>query len=224
MEADQITRFWRKYSSLSELKRVKQCIHERLNNEALQELINYCSSIQSACTGDGAGLSGGMLIDMAICAYFKEKIPEYEEFHKNESDMKIAGIKLSQKKINGKSTLALNWSKNDKAKKVKVVKSTFEDHIMVLNLKTGQWWKTNPIKKVSGLKITYNDSIPSGIYLIDKKFCKCYIKLTSNNKTNTLISEQQLYSMLKYCIRQQLYIELPPPNKKLPFNILKACC
>jgi hypothetical protein len=222
MDATKIARFWRRYSSLSELKRVKQCIHDRLDKESLQDLMNYCSSIQSACTGDGAGLSGGMLIDMAICAYFKEKIPEYEEFHKNESDMKIAGIKLSQKKINGKSTLALNWSKNDKSEKMKVAKSTFDDHIMVLNLKSGKWWKTNPIKK-SCLNITYNDSIPLGIYLIDRKFCKCHIKLSSNNKTNTLISEQQLYSMLKYSIRQQLYIELPAPNKKLSFNILKAC-
>jgi hypothetical protein len=36
-------------------------------------------------------------------------LPEYVEFHKGECDMKICDVPLSQKKINGKSNIALDW-------------------------------------------------------------------------------------------------------------------
>ena len=94
---------------------------------------------------------------------------------------------------------------------------------MIINLKTEQWWKSKPLKiQVENQKIVYNDSIKAGIYLIDKQFCKRFVQLSQNNKTNTLIESQQLYIMIKRSIHQDLYIEIPEPNKTLDFNILNA--
>lgn len=79
-----------------------------------------------------------------------------------------------------------------------------------------------PIQITSKIKITYNDIIPSGIYIIDKQFCKYYIERNSNNKTDTVINSQYLYIMLKRSIMMKTFIELPLPNKELKFNILNA--
>ena len=49
-----------------------------------------------------------------------------------------------------------------------------------------------------------------------------FIKLSNNNKTNTLIESQYLYIMLKHSIIQKLFIALPSPNKELKFNILNS--
>jgi hypothetical protein len=79
-----------------------------------------------------------------------------------------------------------------------------------------------PKNPSSHLKILYNDMIPSGIYLVDKKFCKFYITLSSNNKTNTLIKKEFVYIMLKRSIALNLFIDLPDPNKDRLFDILNA--
>jgi hypothetical protein len=213
-----IEKWWKKHTSVKELKIVYNYLSSALNHHDLQDLSNKCHSITKTCKGDGAGLSGGTLVDMLLCNYFQDKLEEYIEYHEGESDMKICDIPLSQKKINGKSTIALDWSKNEK----KGQREHFSCGIIIINLKSEKWWKKNPIQSVSNIKITYNDEIPSGIYLIDKQFCKYYIKLTSNNKTDTLIESQYLYIMLKRSISQQLFIGLPSPNKELKFNILNA--
>jgi len=184
----------------------------------LQDLSNKCHSITLSCKGDGAGLSGGTLIDMLLCKFFQEKLQLYKDYHDGESDMKIYDIPLSQKKINGKSRIALDWSKNE----TKTKKEHFNCNIIIINLKTEKWWKNNPTHKLCDIKITYTDIIPSGIYIIDKQFCKYFIKLSNNNKTNTLIESQYLYIMLKHSITQKLFIALPSPNKELKFNILNS--
>jgi hypothetical protein len=146
------------------------------------------------------------------------------EFHNGECDMKICDVPLSQKKINGKSIIALDWSKND----TNTTKEYFSTHIMILNLKTERWWKTKPIKtanlgyKMKNTKICYNDIIPAGIYLIDRKYCKKCVILAKNNKTNSLIKNSFLYLMLKMSIAQKLFIEIPEPNCNVTFNILNA--
>ena len=218
--ANKIKKWWKKNNSIIELKNVYNYMKLSLTNNDLQELSNKCKSINNVCKGDGAGLLGGCLIDMLLGKYFTEKLKDhYEEFHFGESDMKIYNTELSQKKINGKSTIALNWSKNDTENK----KEYFNSHIIIINLKTEKWWKSKPNNILSNNKnITYNDEIKAGIYFIDKKYCKKYIKLSSNNKTNTLIDTQYLYIMLKRSILQNLYIELPIPNKVIEFNILNA--
>ena len=213
-----IQKWWRKYTEIKNLKKIYDYLLSVLCVDDLQELSNKCRSITAKCTGDGAGLTGGTLVDMLLCDFFKHKIPQYTDNHDGECDMKICDMPLSLKKINGKSTIALDWSKNENA----VKREHFSCCIMIINLKTEKWWKNNPVSKNSKIKMAYNDTIPSGIYLIDKQFCKFYIKLSSNNKTNTLIESQYLYIMIKRSILLDLFIELPIPNKIFNFNILNA--
>jgi hypothetical protein len=135
--------------------------------------------------------------------------------------MKICGVPLSQKKINGKSIIALDWSKNN----TDLHKDYFSSHIMIINLKNERWWKTKPVKLASGINhenVCYNDIIPSGIYLIDRKYCKKCVILAKNNKSNSLIESSFLYLMLKRSIAQKLFIEIPEPNCNVTFNILNA--
>lgn len=211
-------RWWRSCSSIKNLNTVKNYLSNNLANADLQDLSNKCHCISKTCSGDGAGLSGGTLIDMLLCSYFHKRLPEYKEYHVGESDMKICDIPLSQKKINGKSSIALDWSKNEKDGN----REHFSENILIINLKSEQWWKKNPIESKTKLKVKYNDTIPSGIFLVDKQFCKYYIKLTKNNKTDTLIESQYLYIMLKRSMALKLHIELPSPNKDLRFDILNA--
>jgi hypothetical protein len=216
-----IQKWWRRNTSTTQLYKVKNYLKTHLSCEDLQELSNKCNSINNYCKGDGSGLLGGSLIDMFICNYFQNKLPEYSEFHNGECDMKICDVPLSQKKINGKSIIALDWSKNE----TDLHKDYFSSHIMIINLKTEKWWKTKPLKLASGFKNTnvcYNDVIPSGIYLIDRKYCKKCVVLAKNNKTNSLIENSFLYLMLKRSIAQNLFIEIPEPNTKIQFNILNA--
>jgi hypothetical protein len=210
-----IKKWWKKYNSINELNNVYKLIKSALTHSNLQELSNKCKSIINVCKGDGAGLIGGTLIDMLLCKYFSEILKDhYEELHSGESDIKIYNTELSLKKINGKSMIALDWSKNETDNK----KKYFNCHVIIINLKTEKWWKTKPNKIIS----IYDDEIKSGIYFIDKKYCKKYIKLSSNNKTNSQIESQYLYFMLKRSIMLRLYIEIPTPNKNIEFNILQA--
>jgi hypothetical protein len=196
-----IKNFWKKYSSIIQLRKVYNCF-EKLN---LQELANMCTSINEKIKGDGCGLSGGVLTDMLITEILYRDINDYKEFRNGENDMNLCGINFSFKKITGKSTIALDWSKNKCIKN----KSKFTSHIIILNLKTEKWW----IKE---------SQLESGFYFIDRKYCKKYIKLTSNNKTDTLISNKELYKMLLRASSQKLYIKIPEPNNKIKFNILNA--
>lgn len=211
---------WWKYhhSSSCQTKMVYNYLVNILNTDDLQELSNKCSSITSKCNGDGAGLTGGTLIDMFLCAFLKKKLPRYSDNHTGECDMTICNVPFSLKKINGKSTIALDWSKNENAGKRKY----FRCDIMIINLKSEIWWKKHPTQIASTIKMIYNDTIPSGIYLIDKSFCKHYIQLSNNNKTNTLVESQYLYLMMKRSIQLCRWIELPQPNKSIEFNILHA--
>ena len=213
-----IQKWWRKYTCIIKLRIVHKHLIDSLPIDDLQDLSNKMNAIANACQGDGAGLAGGTLTDMLISCFFQTKLPGYSEYHNGESDMKICNIPLSQKKINGKSTVALDWSKNEKTSD----RQQFTSDIMIINLKTEQWWKKSPNKLLCNQKLSYNDTIPSGIYFVDKLFCKRYITLSCNNKTNTLITDQYLYTMLKRSIHQQLFISLPVPNKKLRFTILHA--
>ena len=126
-------------------------------------------------------------------------------------------MSLSLKKINGNSAIALDWSKN----KNNNVKEYFKYHLLIINLKTEQWWKNIPRNKTDD-NIKYNDIIKAGIYIINKDYCKNNIKLLSNNKTNSLIDKQSLYRMIKNSINDNLYIEIPTSNKIIQFNILNA--
>lgn len=186
----------------NDLTLVLKYLKLKLDDNNLQKITNYCHSIKNYCIGNGAGLTGGTISDLFLCEFFKNILDEYQEYKKGEADIKICNIPLSVKKINGKSTIALSWSKN------KFINDTnFIHHILIINLKTEKWWKNMLI-------------IKSGIYLVDKDFCKANIELYSNNKTDKLINSKNLYKMLEHSIEKKLFIELPEKNKDIIFSIL----
>lgn len=195
-----------------------QYLTSALTADILQEFSNECDAISTYCRGDGKGLIGGMLIDMLLSECFAKHLTQYTNCHAGESDMAICNLPLSQKKITGKSAIALDWSKNSRQSN----RERFTCDIMLINLKTTEWWKKTPATVLPKLHLVYTTTIPAGIYIVDKAFCKTYITLTSNNKTNTLISQQYVYCMLKRSIAAKLYIRLPPPDKKLTFSIAAA--
>lgn len=206
-----IQKWWIKVNKCELLKKVYCHLKNELKNGLLQDLSNKCYSINSKCKGDGCGLTSGILIDMLITEYFRHNISQYENEHDGECDMKICNMPLSLKKINGKSSMALDWSKN----KNTTDKEYFNCHMIIINLKTEQWWKNKS-------KIQYTDIIPAGIYFVDKKYCKRNVTLGCNNKTNALIDSKQLYMMLKHSMNQKLCIKMPSSNKQIEFNIMNA--
>jgi hypothetical protein len=203
--------------STNELQNIIKYLKCNLTIDCLQELSNKCNAINDKCkkNGSGSGLLGGCLIDMFITDFFKKKLCKYEEYHYGEADLKLCNTPLSLKKITGKSDIALDWSKN----KDNFIKEHFIYHIIIINLKTEQWWKKTP--KIHQDNIIYNDNIESGIYIINKEFCKQF-ELFKNNKTNTLIKNHDVYKMLKESISHNLYIKIPPHNKIVTFDILNA--
>lgn len=196
-----------KYNDLI-LNIVYDSLIKELNINKLQELSNKCHSINNFCKGDGCGLSSGNLIDIFITNFFSKNFNgKCDIYHNGECDLKISNIPLSFKKISGKSSIALDWSKN----KNNFKKKYFTTNILILNLKTGRWWKKEN-----------NKIIYSGIYIIDKEYCIEYVKLSSNNKTNSLISSEFVYEMLIHCIDKKKFIKIPECNKTYEFNILNS--
>lgn len=198
------------------IKKIIDYLKIKLTPDILQNLINYCNSINEHCKEkkDGCGLSGGTITDSFIMQFFEEHLDKskFTEYHKKESDLKICKIPLSLKKISGKTQIALDWSKN----KTEIKKDYFTNNIMIINLKSGKWWHKGDNTKQIGY----------GIYIIDKNFCKKNVEpfLASNNKTNTMIKPQYVYEMIMDSIQKENFIELPEINKKykLRFDFVQS--
>ena len=92
------------------------------------------------------------------------------------------------------------------------------ENMIIINLKSGPWWK----KDMTYKKINLNSNIPAGIYLIDKYHCQKNIELGYNNKTNSLIDSKNLFLMLKNSKKNNMFIELPVVKTIYKFNILTA--
>ena len=199
------------------LRKIMEHLIKTLDSEIMIELNDKIKCLNDYCRGDGCGLMGGTLTDMFIIKFFELKISTFKECHENEADFLIHGEKMSFKKINGKSSIALNWSKNSSTDK----KEKFTENIMIVNLKTCQWWKCKPPKNVP-IHIDFKKVIPSGIYIVDKYYCKKNIELTTNNKTNSLIDSKNLYMMLYNSIENNLFIPLPEQKNTYKFDILSS--
>ena len=203
--------------NVENLLKIISHVKTELDIALMTELNDKIISINNFCKGDGCGLTGGMLIDMFLTRFLVKHLPTFQECHDSEADCSICDEKLSLKKINGKSTIALNWSKNPTVDK----KEKFMHNIMIINLTTSQWWKKKPVQCVAD-KIDFTKTIPAGIFIIDKYFCKQNIVLSSNNKTNSLITQQYLYMMLHESMAREMFIPLPKKSKKYTFDILSA--
>lgn len=204
--------------NMSQLRKTKEYLDS--NKELMKDFSTKVHAISSKFKGDGCGLSSGTLVDMFVNEFFEKNLKEnYEELHEGECDLKLFGMKLSLKKISGPADIALNWSKNKVPENDK--KDYFKCNFMIIVLESKQWWKDGP-KKERVDNVVYSNEIPAGIYFVDKKFCKQNVTLTSNNKSNSIISKKDLYLMLDWSIKKKLNVKLPKPNKKIKFNILEA--
>ncbi len=221
-----IIRFWRKYSDSYLLRKIHHYLKNNFNNEIAQDFSNKYEALEKYCkkSSDGSGLKSSGLIEDLICEYFELYLDEYEEFHSNESDIKLLDIPLSFKTISGKSIIALDWSVNDNKKEAKSKRDYFETNIMILNKQKQKWWASGPKVLPSKLEkdVEWNKMIPKGIFLISRKFCKKYITLGHNNKTNSLIDSQNLYMMLEWSLKNDLFIEVPDKNKTFNFSLIKG--
>jgi hypothetical protein len=187
------------------------------SDNILQDISDSIYAIERDFKGDGSGLNASGFSDKYMRKKLAEIIPSLKEIDKGDADWSINYHDLSFKKIRGKSTIALNWSKNPKGAKVK---DLFENDIMLMISKTCQWWKKNP--REFDPEIDYAKSINRGFYIIDKYYLKQNINLGPNNKSNNVISEKQLYLAVINSLERDLFIEMPKPLGIKTFNILKA--
>ena len=185
----------------AELFKVKYIIEKYIPTEDLSGMIN---AIKSYCVGDGCGLRIGGYVDDLVTELFRQSTHKFESYHSNDADCKIGGVPLSLKTCTNPAgtTFALSWSKN----KTTDMSNNFSSHIMVIVSKSGQWWKSE-------------DEIKAGIYLISKNWCKYNITLSSNNKSNKIISRREVYKMLRNAVH---FIPLQESKHAYKFNILKA--
>lgn len=205
----------------NKLQDVFDFLQKQLTLEMLKDILSKLHAIRSEFTGDGAGLSGGIVIDKFLTAYLSVNISSFEEYHIGESDCKILDHPLSLKKINGKSTIALDWSKNGEDSKKR---ERFDTDMMIINLKEEQWWKSAP-KSANKEEVDskfFSTPIQKGIYFVSHTYCKSEVCLSSNNKTNSLIKDVALYKMLKNSIKNNMFIEFPNEYNEMKFDILKA--
>jgi hypothetical protein len=66
------------------------------------------------------------------------------------------------------------------------------------------------LRKLTSRK--YKESIPTGIFLIPKDFCKKNITLKENNKTNSLIDKNDLMLMMRYSYTKKLFMSMDIPS------------
>lgn len=181
-------------------------IQSKLTVENLQDISNKIHTLDKYCKGEGGGLTSGSFIDKFIIEIFEEILDKekFEPFHKGESDMKICGIPFSFKSNKPQSSIALNWSKN----KNDFNKSYFTTHIMILIKESRKWWKKNN-----------NEMIYAGLYFIDKEYCVKNVKITSNNKTNALVSNKYVYNMLLDSVKKNRFLKIPDSNKTYKYSV-----
>jgi len=205
-----------------ELQGVFDEIKTHLTPAILTDMSSKMNAISERMNGDGAGLSGGFLVDMFLTEYLSNRLESFVECHIGESDCCILDVPLSIKKISGKSTIALDWSKNGETAKIR---ERFNTDIIIVNLKTQQWWKKEPVGCATQEEkdsLFYSSVIKAGMYVIAKTYCKEHVKLCSNNKTDSMIDSVSLYKMLKQSIQANMFIEFPTDVPVCKFNMLNA--
>ena len=182
---------------------IKTQVSDSLSPIAKQLIKDAHVTTKKSCTGDGAGLNHGNSSEKIMTCFLSCLMPnKFQKFNSDESDFKICDIPLSYKHISGRSTIALDWSKNE----TQTQRKYFQCHIMIYVEKTSQWWKRGPKKTFND--IDYTQTIETGLYFIDKNDC-INIEFVQNNKSNTIISNIHLYNMLITSKNKNNFIEFP---------------
>ena len=197
---------------MNKLEKIKKTL-SKITKKDLQKMSNIFNAISKRFEKDGAGLASGIVIDMAVVDFLKNKT-SIEEYRHGEADFKLNGVAVSFKKITGKADIALAWSKNPDNKKSgeKAIQREFWTHpILLLNLKTSTWWKKGPKNKKTEVD-SWSKKVPRGFYIIDNEYNKQFVTLTENNKTNSVVNAQYVYKMLQKSLNNDLFIEIPEPD------------
>jgi hypothetical protein len=200
------------YSYLHKIKK-----ELNISPEKRKYLINAINAItRKVSQMDGNGLLGGSLKDLLIRDFLKDNVEKYEDTYSGESDFKVSQQEISLKNINGGSTCALNWSKNPEFSH-----KPFTCHIIVFQEKNSKWWKKGPRNQNDN--VDYSQNIKRGMYICSRYYCKKNIKLGSNNKSDTLISKENMYRMLLYSKNNGLYIDYDvETDNRVNWSIIKG--
>jgi len=174
-------------------------LRHNLTQPVLQEISDKMWTIHHHLQSDGRGLSGGTLMEQVLFEILAKTLDDFSIHHVKQSDCTILGHPLSFKKITGKSSLALNWSKNESNEQ----SPEFDHPILLLNMKEGKWWR---------YKTNFDRHIPIGFFLLDPAYCNAHVRLKTNNKTNSLMDTEDLYNAIVDAMEKQNVLELPPPS------------
>lgn len=172
-------------------------LRDNLSHNILQEIADKLCTLHHHLKSDGRGLSGGCLTEQIVFEILGAALRDFCQFHENQSDCQIQGVRFSFKKITGKSQLALNWSKNEQRS---TTRPQFHHPVLLLNLKEGRWWRN---------RAGFDRHIPMGFFLIDHAYCNAHVHLRTNNKTDSLIDAENLYKMIVNAMENQMVLELP---------------
>ncbi|NDE13746.1 DNA cytosine methyltransferase [bacterium] len=168
-----------------------------LSTDVLQEISDKLWVLGRRIHSDGKGLSGGMMMENTIFEIMEKHLDGFRRNNEKQSDCLVAGTKVSFKKITGKSSIALNWSKNPGG----AGGIRFDCPVLIMNLEEGSWWKS---------KRGFDRFLNAGFYLVDPVFCNENVRLKSNNKTDSLVDSEDLYRMLTRSLEEDMFVALPP--------------
>jgi len=182
--------------------RIAELVHELKKDEykdAFSSMCDKADALKDAITGDGAGLTRGLLIDRLMSETL-EKLPGFEPCHNGQADLRAFGSEYSWKTLtNGAGVIALSWSKNGEGGERA---SSFERDVIILNLVSERWYKRNVEQPI----------IERGIYVCDKDFANECVTLGENNKTDSLVSKADLLKLLMHSLDNGWFVPLEKKN------------
>ena len=85
---------------------------------------------------------------------------------------------------------------------------------MLVVLKEGKWWVKGPNDLMNRSNDYWTKEVKKGLYLITNNWCKQNIKLSKNNKSDSVIKRQDVYRMIQESIINKTFIQLPDVKKK----------
>ena len=165
--------------------------------EDKQLFVDRCHAINTYYKGSGSGMTTGTIIEKLLIEHFG-----FDNYNVGQNDLKIIDIPLSFKKITGCSSFSLNWGNNKDKRHVNCTSD-----ILLFNIKTVKY---------------FNHTCKSGFYIINKKHL-LNIELSRNNRSDNVIKSKNILSLLQSTIKDDLFIELPEPNKsRISYNLISG--
>tara|TARA_B100001250_G_C19537272_1_gene673122 strand:+ start:60 stop:737 length:678 start_codon:yes stop_codon:yes gene_type:complete len=203
-------------------------IAERLKSISIQEKDNLseaCNCIQRSSAKSGRGLSTGEKVDFFVSQQFFPSTLglNFQEYHENESDFKISGHPVSFKTLRDGGDLAMCWSRNDDKRNTRIIKECnhWQVPILIYVRESKKWWENGPQKDwLTKNKIPkdekkwWTNEVSAGFYLIDHVEARSKIILDENNKTGCLLKKMDVYRLIMYSKKNNLFVPMPEPKGK----------